>query len=188
MKPGASLELLDVEKFHQVMDRSLLSPVLCGLLNTRLGGKIFVGVKRCGLIRGIVLERKKRDLASYLIYLFLDFYEGQMFQFGPERVNFKASFIMLTRLTFEIFLLQVRQLLDRIFNNNINPRVGPNLVDVDFVRVVDKKLPRLELHLVVMTVQGQARDKVFSVQGIHPEINGTYTRKESRSENNVKMK
>lgn len=84
MKPGASLELLDVEKFHQVMDRSLLSPLLCGLLNTRLGGKIFVGVKRCGLIRGIVLERKKRDLASYLIYLFLDFYEGQMFQFGPE--------------------------------------------------------------------------------------------------------
>lgn len=105
-----------------------------------------------------------------------------------RRVNFKASFIMLTRLTFEIFLLQVRQLLDRIFNNNINPRVGPNLVDVDFVRVVDKKLPRLELHLVVMTVQGQARDKVFSVQGIDPEINGIYTRKESRSENNVKMK
>ena len=35
------------------------------ILNTRLGGKIYIGVKRCGLIRGIVLERKKRDVASY---------------------------------------------------------------------------------------------------------------------------
>ena len=64
VKQGATVELLDVEKFFQLSDRSLLSPLLCGLLNTRLGGKIYVGVKRCGLVRGIVLERKKRDLGS----------------------------------------------------------------------------------------------------------------------------
>ena len=64
VKQGATVELLDVEKFFQLSDRSLLSPLLCSLLNTRLGGKIYVGVKRCGLVRGIVLERKKRDLGS----------------------------------------------------------------------------------------------------------------------------
>ena len=90
---------------------------------------------------------------------------------------------------FEIFLLQVRQLFDRIFNNNLSPRVGPNLVDVDFIPVVDKKMPELEVQIVVMTVQGQARDQVFSVQGLDPEINGSYTRKESaQNENNVKIK
>ena len=82
--------------------------------------------------------------------------------------------------------LQVRQLLDKIFNNNLNPRVGPNLVDIDFVRIVDKKMPRLELQIVVVTVQGQARDRVFTVHGLRQEINGSYTRKDSRSENNVK--
>ena len=76
--------------------------------------------------------------------------------------------------------------MDRIFNNNLNPRVGPNLVDIDFVRVGDKKMPGLELQLVVMTVQGQPRDKVFSVKGLQPEINGSYTR-DSRGENNVKI-
>ena len=76
--------------------------------------------------------------------------------------------------------------MDKIFNNNLYPRVGPNLVDIDFVRVVDKKLPRLELQIVVLTVQGQARDKLFSVQGLTPQINGSYTRLDSRSENNVK--
>lgn len=64
VKQGATVELLDVEKFYELTDRSLLSPVLCGFLNTRQGGKIFIGVKRCGLIRGIVLQRKKRDMAS----------------------------------------------------------------------------------------------------------------------------
>ena len=64
VRQGATVELLDVEKAYQLNDRSLLPPVLCGLLNTRLGGKIYMGVKRCGLIRGIPLQRKKRDLAS----------------------------------------------------------------------------------------------------------------------------
>ena len=71
VKQGATVELLDVEKFFQLTDRSLLSPVLCGLLNTRLGGKIYIGVKRCGLIRGIVLERKKRDVVSCYQYIFM---------------------------------------------------------------------------------------------------------------------
>ena len=50
-------------------------------------------------------------------------------------------------------------------------------------------MPELEVQIVVMTVQGQARDQVFSVQGLDPEINGSYTRKESaQNENNVKIK
>ena len=89
---------------------------------------------------------------------------------------------------FIIFLLQVRQLLDRIFNNNLSPRVGPNLIDVDFVPVVDKKMPELELQIVMLSVEGQARDQVFSVQGLDQEFNGCYTRKESaQNENNVKI-
>ena len=84
--------------------------------------------------------------------------------------------------------MQVRQFLDRIFNNNLSPRVSPNLVDVDFIPVVDKKMPDLELQIVMMTVQGQARDKVFSVQGLDKEINGSYTRNESQNENNIKIK
>ena len=96
---------------------------------------------------------------------------------------------MLYFLLFLNISTQVRQLLDRIFNNNLNPRVAPNLVDVDFVRVVDKKRPSLELQIVVMSVQGQARDKkVFSVQGFDTEINGSYTRQDSDSENNLKIK
>ena len=78
--------------------------------------------------------------------------------------------------------------MDRIFNNNLSPRVSPNLVDVDFIPVVDKKMPDLELQIVMMTVQGQTRDKVFSVQGLDKEINGSYTRNESQNENNIKIK
>ncbi len=84
--------------------------------------------------------------------------------------------------------MQVRQLFDRIFNNNLSPRVGPNLVDVDFVPVVDKKQPELELQIVMLTVEGQARNEVFSVQGLDPGFNGCYTRMESAlNENNIKI-
>ena len=46
------------------LNRVILAPLLCGFLNTTHGGKMFLGVKRTGLITGITLDRKKRDLAS----------------------------------------------------------------------------------------------------------------------------
>ena len=58
------MELVEVERYFQLADRTVLSPLICGLLNSEQGGWIYLGVKRSGLIRGMVLERKKRDLVS----------------------------------------------------------------------------------------------------------------------------
>ena len=91
VKQGATVELLDVEKFFQLTDRCLLSPVICGLLNTRLGGKIYIGVKSCGLVRGILLERKKRDLASYKLYGLPMTFEIFLCRFGSSWTKFSTT-------------------------------------------------------------------------------------------------
>ena len=80
--------------------------------------------------------------------------------------------------------------MDRIFNNNLTPRVGPNLADIKFVKVVDKTQPKLELQVVMISVKGRAtslKQKKFVVKNLDPSLNGEYNRIESKGENNIKV-
>ena len=74
-------------------------------------------------------------------------------------------------------------MLDRIFNNNIQPRVGPEETDVEFAKVLDRTRPQLELQVMIVSVQGRGnrhhREK-FVVKNLVP-VDGQYTRKEGES-------
>ena len=75
-------------------------------------------------------------------------------------------------------------MLDRIINNNIQPRVAPEETEVDFVRVVDRANPQLELQVMIISVAGRP-DGVqrFAVVGLE-EVRGVYTR-EGGDQNNI---
>jgi len=49
----------------------------------------------------------------------------------------------------------MRQMLDRVLASMINPRVPPNVVDIDFVAVEDKSRPSCPYRLMVVMVKGQ---------------------------------
>ena len=75
-------------------------------------------------------------------------------------------------------------MLDRIINNNIQPRVAPEETEVDFVRVVDRANPELELQVMIISVVERAdRDERFAVAGLE-EVRGVYTR-QGGDQNNI---
>ena len=80
-------------------------------------------------------------------------------------------------------------MLDRILNNNIQPRVGPEETEVEFARVLDRNRPQLELQVMIVSVQGRSdshqREK-FVVKNLVP-MDGEYTRQEG-DENNILVK
>lgn len=63
MKQSLSTEMIMAEKFFDI-DSGHLATVICAMLNSRVGGNIFIGVKTNGLIRGVKLDRHKRDKVS----------------------------------------------------------------------------------------------------------------------------
>merc|ERR1719334_548794 len=59
-KHGSEAELWDAEFLNQV-EPSRLATLVCGFLNTEEGGAVFIGVKTNCLVRGVLLDRAKRD-------------------------------------------------------------------------------------------------------------------------------
>lgn len=60
VKHSFKVELSEVERFCDI-DVGFLSTQICGMLNTKTGGSIYLGVKRNGVINGVRLERQKKD-------------------------------------------------------------------------------------------------------------------------------
>jgi len=62
----------------------------------------------------------------------------------------------------------MRQMLDRVLASMINPRVPPNVVDIDFVTVEDKSRPTCPYRLMVVMVKGQKEglDKVYMAHNL----------------------
>lgn len=62
----------------------------------------------------------------------------------------------------------MRQMLDRVLASMINPRVPPNVVDIEFVSVEDKSRPTCPYRLMVVMVKGQKEglDKVYMAHNL----------------------
>jgi len=60
-KHSNNVELWDIERKGD-FDKNDVAILVCGFLNSKDGGCIYAGVKKNGLIRGIPLERKDRDI------------------------------------------------------------------------------------------------------------------------------
>jgi len=146
-KHSISVELWDVERKSE-LDNNRLAVLICGFLNTRVGGTIYAGVKRNGLVRGVPLERKDRDT--------------------------------------------MRQMLDRVLASMINPRVPPNVVDIDFVAVEDKSRPSCPYRLMVVMVKGQKEglNKVYMAHNLTSRSTvdeGAYVRKGHGPSYNIRL-
>ena len=63
-KQSVDTELMMAEKLYEV-DADYLATVVCAMLNSKQGGTIFIGVKTNGVIRGIKLDRHKRDKVDW---------------------------------------------------------------------------------------------------------------------------
>ena len=60
VKHSVRVELCEAERFFEI-DVGFLATQICGMLNTVNGGRIFLGVKRNGIIKGVRLDWKQRD-------------------------------------------------------------------------------------------------------------------------------
>jgi len=86
----------------------------------------------------------------------------------------------------------MRQMLDRVLASMINPRVPPNVVDIDFVAVEDKSRPSCPYRLIRVMVKGQ-RDGLNKVYMAHnltsrsPVEEGAYVRKGHGPSFNTKL-
>ena len=63
-KQSVDTELMMAERLYEV-DADYLATVVCAMLNSKQGGTIFIGVKTNGVIRGIKLDRHKRDKVDW---------------------------------------------------------------------------------------------------------------------------
>jgi len=86
----------------------------------------------------------------------------------------------------------MRQMLDRVLANMINPRVPPNVVDIDFVAVEDKSRPTCPYRLMVVMVKGQKEglNKVFMAHNLTSRSTvdeGAYVRRGRGPSYNMKL-
>jgi hypothetical protein len=86
----------------------------------------------------------------------------------------------------------LRQMLDRVLASMINPRVPPNIVDIDFVSVEDKSRPTCPYRLMVVMVKGQKEglDKVYMAHNLTPRAHveeGAYVRRGNGPAFNIKL-
>eukprot|EP00092_Neocalanus_flemingeri_P037749 GFUD01041097.1.p1 GENE.GFUD01041097.1~~GFUD01041097.1.p1 ORF type:complete len:1056 (+),score=428.40 GFUD01041097.1:696-3863(+) len=86
----------------------------------------------------------------------------------------------------------MRQMLDRVLASMINPRVPPNIVDIDFVSVEDKSRPSCPYRLLVVMVKGQSEglDKVYMAHNLTTRSQveeGAYVRRGTGPVFNIKL-
>jgi len=85
-----------------------------------------------------------------------------------------------------------RQMLDRVLASMINPRVPPNVVDIDFVTVEDKSQYLCPYRLMVLMVKGQNKglDRVYMAHNLTLKAQvgeGAYIRRGSGPAFNIKL-
>jgi len=86
----------------------------------------------------------------------------------------------------------LRQMLDRVLASMIDPRVPPNIVDIDFVTVEDKSRPTCPYRLMVVMVKGQKEglDRVYMAHNLTPRAQvqeGAYVRRGTGPVFNIKL-
>jgi len=86
----------------------------------------------------------------------------------------------------------MRQMLDRVLASMINPRVPPNVVDIDFVAVEDKSRPTCPYRLMVVMVKGQKEglNKVYMAHNLTSRSTvdeGAYVRKGHGPSYNIRL-